>query len=316
VKAWLLALSLLLGNAQAACPPAAQMPTEAEAVALAKKADDHGFLWRLRRDGHDSYLFGSLHLGRLAWAFPGPDLRAAWQATEVLAVELDISDPQTQQALVEAAKPGEPLSPAFQERMDAQARAACLPERALASLHPLLQVSTLTMLAARFDGLDLGFGQEAVLLGLARQQARRIVALETAAEQMQALIPADPREQRQAVAEALTQLERQQVRGPMRELAEVWARGDLERLQSYERWCDCVRSEADRRWLRRINDERNGPLAARIAALHAGGQRVLVAVGALHMSGPQALPALLAALGFEVERVTARQAARRGVPSP
>jgi len=316
LKAWLLSFALLLGNAQAACPPAAQMPNEAEAAALAAKAEDHGFLWRLRRDGHDSYLFGSLHLGRLAWAFPGPGLREAWQKTELLAVELDIGDPQTLQALAEAAKPGAPLSPELQQRMDAQARAACLPERALAGLHPLLQVSSLTMLAARFDGLDMGFGQEALLLGLARQQGRRVVALETAAEQMQALIPADPREQQRAVTEALTQLERQQVRGPMRELAEVWARGDLERLQNYERWCGCVHSEADRRWLRRINDERNGPLATRIAALHSGGLPVLVAVGALHMSGPQALPVLLAAQGFEVERISARQAARGGVPSP
>jgi uncharacterized protein len=44
-------------------------------------------------------------------------------------------------------------------------------------------------------------------------------------------------------------------------------------------------------------------LADSIAALHRGGERVFAAVGALHMFGPQGLPALLAARGFEVERV-------------
>jgi hypothetical protein len=55
--------------------------------------------------------------------------------------------------------------------------------------------------------------------------------------------------------------------------------------------------------LRRLNDERNPNLAARIDALHARGQRVFAAVGALHMTGPRALPALLAQRGYRVERV-------------
>ncbi|MDN3919561.1 TraB/GumN family protein [Roseateles violae] len=305
LAAWGLALALLVGPApaRADCPPPVAAPTAAELQTLAATAVDHGFLWRLRRDGHESWLFGSLHLGRPAWALPGPALREAWRRSELLAVELDAGDPATLQALREAARPAAPLSPALQQRLAAQARAACLPEQALAALHPILQLSALTMLAARHDGLDAGFGQEAVLLALARAEGRPIVALESAAEQMRALIPADPAEQRRALAAGLEQLEREAVRAPMRRLAEAWARGDLAELQDYARWCDCVHDEEDRRWLKRVNDDRNGPLAARIAALHGGGQRLLVAVGALHMSGPQALPRLLAELGFEVERV-------------
>ena len=41
--------------------------------------------------------------------------------------------------------------------------------------------------------------------------------------------------------------------------------------------------------------------ADKVKALHAAGQRVFVAVGALHMVGPQGLPALLAEAGFQVE---------------
>ncbi len=42
-----------------------------------------------------------------------------------------------------------------------------------------------------------------------------------------------------------------------------------------------------------LNDERNPAMAERIEALHSEGQRLFVAVGALHMTGPKALPALL-----------------------
>ena len=76
---------------------------------------------------------------------------------------------------------------------------------------------------------------------------------------------------------------------------------DLKALGAYPRWCGCADSPAERAWLKRVNDDRNGPLAARIDALHGAGQRLLVAVGALHMSGPQALPRLLAERGFTVE---------------
>lgn len=301
-----LLLSLLPGaalSAQADCPPEPRSPTASEGTKLAKSAPDRGFLWRIKRDGRTSYLFGSLHIGRAAWLFPGPALRKAWAETDLLALELDLSDAPTLQALNEAGRAREPLSAPLQARMDAQTRAVCLPAQALAALHPLLQVSTLTLLSARWDGLDASFGQEMALTGLAHAQQRRIVALESASEQMQALIPSDPVEAERLVDQALTQLERKEVRRPMLKLAMTWAAGDVEQLQRYEQWCDCVQTEEDRAWLRRINDERNPQLATRIAALHASGQRVLVAVGTLHMSGPQSLTRLLAQQGFVVEPV-------------
>ena len=59
----------------------------------------------------------------------------------------------------------------------------------------------------------------------------------------------------------------------------------------------------DRAFLRRVNDERNLGLAERIDTLHGAGQRVFAAVGALHMTGPQALPALMVQRGYAVERI-------------
>ena len=60
---------------------------------------------------------------------------------------------------------------------------------------------------------------------------------------------------------------------------------------------------AERASLERLIEPRNAPMAVRIDALHAGGQRLFVAVGIMHMVGDGALPRLLAERGFTVERV-------------
>jgi uncharacterized protein YbaP (TraB family) len=303
----LLPLQLILAAQHAAAAAPAQCPPQVQAVAAGSAEPDRGMLWRLRRDGHDSYLFGSLHIGRPAWAQPGPALRQALQDTEVLALELDLSDPATQAALARTPRLAKPLTAALQARLATQMRAACMPAQALEGLHPLLQLSHLTMLTGRWDGFDAAFGQEVQLLAFAHKQGRQVVALERVEDQLQALIPSDAAAVQRSIEDGLTQLEQGSVRGPMRRMALAWARGDLSDLQNYEQWCDCVHSEDERRWLRRLNDERNPQLAARIATLHGQGTRVLAAVGALHMSGPQALPLLLAKDGFEVTRITAKR---------
>lgn len=292
-------LALLCSTVHAACPPPPALPSAEQATAWAAKAPDRGVLWRISKGGHSSYLYGSLHVGRADWAYPGPALRAAWAATEVLAVELDPVD--VMPAL--AAMPREaPLPAPLARRLEVQAQAACLPPGALGALPAMLQLSTLVLMQARHDGFDAGFGQDVMLLAWAKADGRPVQSLESVQEQLEALSP-PPAELQAVVDGSLRQLQRGQVRGPLRRLAEAWARGDLKTLADYPRWCVCADSPTERAWMARVNDGRNGPLAARITALHDAGQRLLVAVGALHMSGEQALPRLLAAEGFTVEAV-------------
>jgi len=167
-----------------------------------------------------------------------------------------------------------------------------------------MQALTLVMLAARWEGLDAGSGQELALARTARARQLPIEALESAPQQMQALIPRDPVQALELVSQALDQLESGAARRTAARLAQTWAEGRLEDLEHYEHWCECVADEQDRAFLRRLNDERNPGLADRIESLHAGGRQVFAAVGALHMTGPKALPQLLAQRGFLVERLS------------
>lgn len=308
---WVLALllmpaALLAPAVRAAdCPPAAAPLTEAQVRDGLRDARDRGLLWRLEKGGRVSWLYGTIHVARQAWMFPGPKLLAALRESDRLALELDLMDPavvnRLQQALRQPAD-AVPLPPALQARLEAAARSACL-GNALQALRPEVQVAMLSALALRGDGLDPAWGVDGFLAGFGRGLGRAVVSLETPEDQAALLSATDAGEAVRGVTQALDQLEQGAARRQMLQLADLWATGDHDRLARYAEWCDCMNTETDRAQMRRMLDDRNRPMADQIARQHEGGLRVFAAVGALHMIGPQGLPALLQARGFTVQRV-------------
>ncbi len=287
-----------------ACPPPLPALTAAQQQSAARAAPDRGFLWTLQRDGRTSYLYGTLHVGKPTWTLPGPKVAAALAASDTLALEIDPADPALREppaADREAAVT--PLPPALQARLARQIAAACLPPGAFEGVSPALQVVALGVLEARWVGLDPAYAQEPALAARERAAGRPVRALESVAMQRELLAPAAPDAARAEVEAGLAELERGRGRATIERLAQAWNHGDLATLASYERWCDCIHDAADRAQMRALNDARNPALADGIAALHAQGRRVFAAVGALHMTGPQGLPRLLAARGFRVTRV-------------
>ena len=241
----------------AACPPATAVPTADQIQAAQRQARDRGFLWRISKQGRTSYLFGTLHVGKLPWVFPGPRLRAALAGTDTLALELDVTDPDLLRNPPAAATAALAIPDAMRTRLARQVNAACLPEQALQKFNPLMQAITLTVLSARWEGLDAAFAQEVVLANAARAQQRPIIALESAQAQMALLLPSDPEEARHLLDQALDQLERNRTRPLLRRLADAWADGRLSDLEDYSKWCECADTAEDRAFLRRLNDDRN-----------------------------------------------------------
>jgi hypothetical protein len=294
---WLAALPSLAQAPTAACPPVVVSTGAADGAPR-----DRGLLWRITRDGHSSYLYGTLHVGKPAWQRPGPQVAAALRASEVLALEVDPGDPALLQALTGLPR-GAALPAPLNDRLQQAFERACVAQASLAPLHPVLQTTTLVVLEARWLGMDPAFALEQMLTAQARVAGLRVVALETAAQQTAALLPASDAESHALIDQSLRQLEDRSARRMLARLAAAWDSGDLAALENYENWCNCVASDSDRATLRRLNDGRNPALASRIEAWHRQGRRLFAAVGALHMTGPQSLPRLLAQQGFAVERV-------------
>jgi uncharacterized protein YbaP (TraB family) len=286
----------------APCPPAATPLTADE---LQQAPRDRGFLWRVTRDGRSSYLYGTLHVAKRAWAAPGPQVRQALRASDVVAVELDMLDPDIRRRLgarLSAARDVR-LAPALSARLNALADATCVSSAALAPLRPEVRVVTLTALAGRRDGIDPAYGIDLVLSAIGHGAGKPVLSLETPESQAALLLATDARQIGRLVDRALSDLESGKTRGLVLRLADVWAESRLDELERYAQWCECLDTREARAFHARLLGRRNPELAERLEHLHAAGQTVFGAVGALHMVGNDALTQLLARRGFRVERV-------------
>jgi hypothetical protein len=303
-------LLLLIAGAAGAqtapvCPPAAPTLHSIDPAELRRDVRDRGLLWRLEKDGRVSWLYGTVHVSRVDWLVPGPRIQAALAGSDVVALELDPADPEIGRLF------GTPPDPARMERVTAGLRPriarlaerACLPAERLANLRPMLQLVTLSIAEARRQGMHPEMAVDAVLWSIARRLGKEVVALETPASQLAALTPASEADERELLDSGLHDLESGEGRESLGRLVQAWVAGDEERLASYPQWCKCLDTPAEQRFFQRVNDERNRAMAERLAALHAGGRTVFAAVGALHMTGPEALQGLLRQRGFQVQRI-------------
>jgi uncharacterized protein YbaP (TraB family) len=285
------------------CPPDPVEITKERLQAGMQAAEDHGFLWRISKGGRVSYLYGTVHIARLEWVFPGPLVREALAASDTVALELDILDPEVQRRLVQAmsARPDEALPEALVERLRRGMAAECLAPESLAKASPELQVATLSALAGRRDGLYPTYSVDLLLASYARGLRKAVVSLETPETQVGALQMPTREETVAFVEDALEDLESGRTRPFLLRLATLWANGDHDALEHYEDWCECRRTAAERLAMQRLLDDRNPGMAEQIDRLHRSGRRVFAAVGSLHMVGPTGLPALLKQRGYTVE---------------
>lgn len=289
--------------AEALCPLLAEPPAQAQWLQALPGPVDRGLLWRIEKDGRVSHLYGTVHVGRPDWISPGPQVMAALAAADRVAFELDLLDPDVLQRLQRAARApaGQPRLPdALAERLAQQRSLACVGSL-LEGLRPELQVITLVSLSLRGDGLDPAWGIDGWLARLAHARRQTVLSLETPEQQVALLVAPRPAEVATVVRRGLDELEDPATRRVALRLAEHWAASDLAAIENFAQWCGCLESEAERQAHQAGVLARNPAMAERIATLHQRGARVFAAVGALHMTGPEGLPALLARRGFQVE---------------
>lgn len=291
--------------ARATCPPAVAQPTAEMAQDAALKAKDHGFLWRISKGGATSYLYGTIHVAKFSWMFPGPKVSQALSETDTIALELDMLDTDIQGRISQgmASLPQTQTTDALKIRIRKQAELLCFPYDSISSLTPEFQVTTLTMMVGRSLGLEPGYAIDGVLAGIGHHTHKNMVSLESPEMQLQLLQMNDAAETTAFLDESLKELETGQSLKLLNKIAQYWSEANYAKMEQYEAWCDCLNTEMDKEVMKRALDERNPALAERIDQLHKDGHRVFAAVGSLHMFGAIGLPALMEKRGYQVDRI-------------
>ena len=282
------------------CAPAATADLVILQNLAKQKHSDRGFLWEVRKAGRSFHLLGTVHVARLEWDFPGPMTQAALEAATALAVEVDMTDPLLPQRMRDSVTfPQVERSPQdLIDRIRTQFELACLSPSVFAGASLSSQVTSLTLLSARDRGLYPDYAIDAAVIGYARVRGKKVVELEEASQQANAL-----EGDLDSLRLELERLESGASKQLLLRLTSAWASSNLAEIESYFSWCNCYVSDRDRIAVDRLLKQRNSGLAAKIIRFHEDSPGGFVAVGILHMVGPNNVLDELSRAGYEARLI-------------
>ncbi len=266
-------------------------------------------LWMIRDADSTLYLFGTMHVARTDVVTGSKAISDALAASQELWVEIDLpDDPAAVQAQIAplvlqlGLDPARPLSSKLSAEDNRRLKAAMTKlgqdPAMLEPMRPWLAGLTLSGLQYAAAGYDPNKGADTLLSKAARQRKKPITALETVEQQMRFLAGMKPEEELQSFRETLDNLEE----GPklIQGMEAEWSSGDAEGLwelagadfkREQPAAYDALVLGRNRAWAERIEAE-----------LKKSGTD-FVAVGALHLVGPDSVQALLAKKGILAVRV-------------
>lgn len=273
-------------------------------------AAERGALFKVTGKDNTLYLYGTIHAGKPGYYPLEPRIRDAMAAAPRLVLEIDVArDPAAVMAAFQQHgmfAPGSPgyasLAPERRLRIETALKAQGVDPAAVAPLKPWMLMTMLAMGDLVKLGADPTLGVDAHLAGLARGKIP-IAELETAQYQV-ALLDRLPIEmQWKLLEETLEHMASGQQLKETRELLDAYERADQAAL---DRIAHRIETDSDliAKFTREvILDERNGPMADKVASLLAQENNAVVAVGLLHLLGKNGVPELLRQRGITVERV-------------
>jgi len=272
-------------------------------LGLASAAHAAPAMWRVSDGDSQVYLFGTLHALKpsQAWRTPLYDAVLARAGTVWFEADMQSGDPDTIRLLVQryGLDADRPLSRKLAPSdLGALARQTDLSQ--VDHLRPWAAALMLSMRPVLAKGASVEKGADMTITRAARAESKRIRAFETLEDQARMFAGLPEASEVRYLADVV----RERSRGPRlrlpfkpQGLEDAWLAGTLGPSQIEQ-----MRAENPalyEAFLKRRNEAWVETLTTELA----GSGVELVNVGALHMVGPDGLPALLAARGFRVERV-------------
>jgi uncharacterized protein YbaP (TraB family) len=260
-------------------------------------ANDRLLFWEVSTERGTTWILGSMHLAR-ADVYPlRQEISSAFEMSDQLVVEVDISAANQlaiQQRMLEmgtypAGKSiADDLSPQTWKALQQRLEQSGLPPYMMEQLKPGLVITTLTAIEMMKLGLSPELGIDKHFLNLARGN-KPIVELETVDQQIGLLLNFPNPDL--LVRQTLFQMD--SLAATMDALVRKWKAGDVNGLRRLVLDDELSRHPEFRPLQERMFDQRNRAMTERILRLQRDGGKHFVVVGAGHLLGDQGIIALL-----------------------
>lgn len=279
-------------------------------------ADDGGHpltLWQVAGQQNTVFLLGSIHLLR-EQDYPLPSaIDAAYADADVLIMEVDMDDidPLATQASFTRygmSHDGTTLRDLMGDALYDEALSAAevinIPLDMLSKTEPWYAAMTVEMMMLNRIGFNPALGVEMHMVQKAARDGKRVDGLETIDEQLQFLDQMSLQAQRDMLMATLE--ESASIETMMDEVIAAWRRGDtdtlandmLSDLEQHEELNKAIVTDRNARWVKHIEELLDDEVD------------YLIVVGALHLVGPQGVPARLETNGHDIRQLSQPPAVR------
>lgn len=261
------------------------------------------FVWQVPGNNDNTiYLVGAVHL-LPERAYPlGPAFEKAYKNSDILLFETDLSalqSPQTQyQLLTQASYPADQslrkdLPPALFERLKQALPATDIPLDSVERYKPWFIATLIEVSAFEKAGFKADLGVDFHFYERARQDSKDIRGLENIDRHLAVLTEMSQDQSKAYLADTLDNL--QLLEDAPTQLYEFWQKGDVLGLTAYV----TERAQTNPQLYARLVTARNRDWLPEIQTLLEGDTNATIVVGALHLAGPQGVPALLEKAGYK-----------------
>ncbi len=273
-------------------------------------AGDKLYMWQVKSETATISLVGSIHVGQEDF-FPLADpYEEAFAAAPVLAVEVDMTDPEVLQKtavlmMQKGMLPGEEtlqtrLGPELYARLEAYAKERDMSLAMYQKFKPGIVALVLSMEEYKRQGLDPELGLDKHFLDAAKAAGKEVRALETAEDQLELFLSIDDTLDDILIAELLDQMD--DLAAMTQEMIGYWRTGDADGIDSLLK-SQMGESPEIEAFYTKLLDDRNVGMTESIATWLTEDADVFVVVGAGHFAGKASIIALLEAKGFKVQQV-------------
>ncbi|MES2297365.1 MAG: TraB/GumN family protein [Pseudomonadota bacterium] len=297
---------------KAPAPVAAPASVQSGALAAPPAAPrQRGALFKVQGGGHTLYLFGTMHVGLPDFYPLEPVISGAIAHATTLALEVDptrdpaaIAGAMQQHGMFAPGSAGyKDMPPALADKLARVLAARHMELAGVAGLKPWLLATVLALGEFAQQGYRADLAVDSHLAQLAHVRHLPVLELETVQSQLSLFSRLSAAEQWRFLDDAIDAIENGKQADQVREVVDAWSTADQAGLEAIAAKAAEDQTFSGQFIQHVMLDERNGPLANKLAQLLGREANSVAAIGVLHLVGKTSVPQLLRARGLTVERV-------------